>query len=381
MSSRNVPSWIEAYLAYTAESESPEDYHIWVAISTIAGALRRQVYFDMGYFLLYPNLYVVLVGPPGRCKKSTAMRTGRALGGQVPGMEFSVDSTTRERLVLDMATSFKDGQSAITVHSSEFASLVTSSGMDMVAFLTDVFDSPLEWTHKTKSGGTNKIKAPFCNMLAAATPEWIAKGLPLDTIGIGFTSRIVFIYADTPRKKPPFPRLTEAQKRLSELLTEDLARIASLNGEFTFNDEAYAMYEAWYEARFDNPNPTHDPRLDGYFERKPMHLIKLCMIVSASKRDDLIITEDDLVQSLKMFDRAEQHMPKVFAAVGRNPLYAEQEAALELLVHSGEGFTKGQLLERLGHNIRVEELEEILQALQIVGKVQILPGGTYKFIG
>jgi hypothetical protein len=154
-----------------------------------------------------------------------------------------------------------------------------------------------------------------------------------------------------------------------------------LNGEFTFNDEAYAMYEAWYEARFDNPNPTHDPRLDGYFERKPMHLIKLCMIVSASKRDDLIITEDDLVQSLKMFDRAEQHMPKVFAAVGRNPLYAEQEAALELLVHSGEGFTKGQLLERLGHNIRVEELEEILQALQIVGKVQILPGGTYKFIG
>jgi hypothetical protein len=341
MASRRLPSWLEAYLAYTAESESPEDYHIWVGISTIAGALRRQVFFDMGYFSLYPNLYVVLVGPPGRCKKSTAMRTGRAVADQVPGIDFSVDSTTRERLVLDMSTSYKDGQSAITVHSSEFASLVTSSGMDMVAFLTDIFDSPPEWTHKTKAGGTNKVKAPFCNMLAAATPEWIAKGLPLDTIGIGFTSRIIFVYADTPRKKPPFPRLTEAQKRLEEFLREDLAAITTLNGEFRFNEGAQELYEAWYEARFDEPNPTHDPRLDGYFERKPMHLIKLCMIVSASKRDDLIITEDDFTQALKLFDRAEKNMPRVFAAVGRNPLFAEQEAAMDLLARSGEGFTKG----------------------------------------
>ena len=194
-------SWIKAYLAYTAESESPEEYHTWTAISVIAGALRRHVFFDMSYFMLYPNMFIVLVGPAGRCKKSTAMRLGRELLIQVPGMEFTSDSTTRERLIQDLSQAYKDGQSALTAYSSEFASLLTSSGMDMVVFLTDIFDCPTEWTHKTKSGGTNKIKSPFLNLEGATTPDWISKAMPLDTIGIGLTSRMIFVYQDVPDRK------------------------------------------------------------------------------------------------------------------------------------------------------------------------------------
>lgn len=377
---RHLDNWLKGYLVYTAESESPEEFHLWLGISTIAGVLRRKCWFDMGYFTVYPNLYVVLVSPAGRCKKSTSMRIGRSFSEAIPGIAHSVDSTSRERLIQDLSQSFKDGQSALNTHTSEFASILATSGMDMVSFLTDIFDSPNEWTHKTKGGGTNRIKAPFVNLVGAATPEWIATGMPLDTIGIGFTSRIIFIYQDTPRKRPPFPKLSPEQETLRTLLIEDLAQIAAIDGRFEFSPEAMQMYTVWYEARFDEPNPSKDPRLAGYFERKPIHLIKLCMVLSAAKRDDRIITEEELVEGMQLLDRVEKLMPRVFSSVGKNPLFADQEAMVAEFMQNPNGFTLAELLERFSYSVRREELMEIVETLVAIGKIQPA-GNKYVFIG
>src|SRR5215213_1136036 len=108
---RRLPDWIEAYRGYTGSSESPEDYHIFTAVSTIAGALRRRVFFDMGYFLLYPNMYITLIGPAGRVKKSTAMRVGREFLKQVPGVKFSPDSITREKMIQNLSQAQQEGHS------------------------------------------------------------------------------------------------------------------------------------------------------------------------------------------------------------------------------------------------------------------------------
>jgi len=370
-------SWLEGYLAYTAESESPEEYHLWVGISAIAGALRRRTFFDMGYFLLYPNLYIVLVGPAGRCKKSTAMRVGRQMLGQVPGLEFTTDSVTRERLIQDLTQAYKDGQSAMTAYSSEFASLLTSSGMDMVVFLTDIFDSPMEWSHKTKAGGTNKIKQPFLNLMAATTPSWISTAMPLDTVGIGLTSRIVFVFQDTPRIKPPFPELSENQLLLADMLIRDLTAISVMEGQFTLAADAKAFYTDWYTSRLEEPNITGDPRMAGYFERKPMHLLKLAMIVSASYKDETVISMSDLQMAMGLFDKIEVRMPKVFASVGKNPLFADREEVLSAIRSSG-GMTIGEVNEKFGYALRKDEVAETLDTLMMIGKISLGKGGRYE---
>ncbi len=377
MAERLLSNWIQAYLAYTAESESPEEYHKWVAISCIAGVLRRKLFFDMGYFLLYPNMYSVLVGPAGRCKKSTAMRIGRGIMAGVPDINYTTDSTTRERLIQDLSQSFKDGHSSMTAFSSEFASLLTSSGMDMVVFLTDIFDSPTEWAHKTKTGGTNKIKAPYLNLIGATTPDWIAQAMPLDTVGIGLTSRIVFIYQDTPRVRPAFPVLSPEQQKLYELLVGDLIAMAQLSGQYLLTPEAKARYEEWYQARIQQTNPTGDPRLSGYFERKPMHLLKLCMILAASFSDDLLITEQHIELGLSLFNDVEGNMTKVFANVGRNPLAADYDNIVEALDAAGP-MDLGQLLSRFKHNVRKDEMIELLDSLSAMGRVKSLGGQKYE---
>lgn len=375
MTTRNLPDWIEAYLVYTSESESPTDFHLWSAATALAGALERKVWFDMGYFLLYPNLYVVLVSPPGRCKKSTAMRIGRSMLAGVMGINFTTDSISRERLIQDLSQAHKEGQSAMTSYASEFGTLLTTSGMDMVVFLTDIYDSPSEWAHKTKAGGTNKIKAPYLNLEAGTTPDYMAKALPFDTVGIGLTSRIIFVYQDVPRIKDPFPELSPDQIRLKDLLIEDLRQINMISGQFTLDDDAKQFYREWYVER-GNESLEADPRLSGYLERKPMHLLKLSMVISSSTSNDCVIKLKTLQRALRMLEMTEHGMPQVFAGVGRNPLNADIESMIAALLHNPEGVPRDVLMEKFRHNVRREELAEILETLMESGYV-VLRNGRY----
>lgn len=252
----------------------------------------------------------------------------------------------------------------MTAYSSEFASLLTTSGMDMVVFLTDIYDSPSEWSHKTKMGGTQKIIAPYLNLAGGTTPDWIARSLPLDTVGIGLTSRVLFVYQDTPRIRPWRPKLTPEQIQLGEYLAYDLRKISTLTGEFSFDVESEKLYDKWYKARLDNPNTSGDPRLNGYFERKPVHVLKVAMIIAASRHDDLVITVEDLELAWGLLEKTEARMPKVFAAVGKNVLAFDLVQIVDAVASGGaNGITERELMQRFVHNVRREEMAEILATL------------------
>ena len=76
---RKKPNWIKTYMQYSSFSEAPDKMHFWVAVSTIAGALRRRVWIDQGYFQWTPNFYIILVAPPGIVSISTSLSIGMIL--------------------------------------------------------------------------------------------------------------------------------------------------------------------------------------------------------------------------------------------------------------------------------------------------------------
>ncbi len=373
--------WIMAYLAYTDDQESPESFHTWTALSTIAAALRRKVWFDHGYFEVYPNMFIVLVSPPGKCKKSTAMRMGRDIGRQVPGIAYSVDSTSRERLILDLSQTNTDGHSSLTVQSSELASFVTTSGMDMVMFLTDIFDSPAVWAHRTKSGGTQEIKNAWLNLQAATTPDWLSRGLPLDTIGTGLNSRMVYVYETEPRLRPAIQRLTDTQRVIRDALITDLTDIANMSGEMRMDDETFRYYsKEWYPAHISGLGRSEDPRMASYYERKHIHAIKLAMIVSAQYSNDMVITRKHFDEAVALLEKAETRMPYAFSGMGRNPLQADTTAMMEEMLRRREGVSRAELIIKFSYNLRIEELDEVINTLLAAGRV-INRNGRYYAAG
>jgi len=327
---RHHGNWIEAFMDYSQYSEAPRHMHFWTAVSTVAGALQRRVWFDQGFFKWFPNFYIALVAPPGVVSKSTTASIGMSLLRKVPGITFGPDIVTWPSLVKsisDCTVGFQVGDmihtmSPIQLESSEFGNLIDPKDGQMMNVLIDLWDGRGSLRKETKTSGSEEIENPWINIIACTTPSWIAQAFPEVAIGGGFTSRIIFVYADKKAKLMAYPKLMMPERSWlesrAERLVADLTQIAKLAGEFTITKDAYDWGKAWYDEHNNKGHATLDrERFVGYLSRKQGHTHKLAMVLAASRGDELVITLDDLQLADTMVTDLEQDLPLVFSKIGQ----------------------------------------------------------------
>jgi len=364
-------NWLKWYAKYTEESESPDTYHLWTGLSVLASAVRRNVWLNQGIYILYPHMFVILTGPPGRVGKSTTIRLGRTLLLGLEDIRFGPDSVTREELIRQLAKIGAEGkQSALTIHSTELSSLIQPSGINMIQFLTDIYDGDVKWKYATKGQGRNTIHNPVLNILAGTTPSWIAEGLPANVVGHGFTSRTIFVYEEEPRYLKPFPK--EPDPALVKGLINDLDHISRLEGPFTFPDDAKAVYEKYYH-KIDKTLPI-DYRIEGYHWRKRVHLLKVAMLLSISETDDLVLRPTDIETAWDLLGEIERKMPKAFSAVGKY----EYASDLERILAQIRSSKKMSATDVYNMNYAVgdfQQIAKIIQMLTAMGKIRRVSNG------
>jgi len=143
---RKVNHWLQAYLEYTAEQESPRAFHTWVGLSVIASTLERRVWLNRGYYDLFPNLYVVLVGASAKVRKTTAVNTGyNLLREALPDITIVSQKMTPEALInVFVQESRERKMSGGTIVSTELGVFLGSGtrATDLMQLLTDWYDCP-----------------------------------------------------------------------------------------------------------------------------------------------------------------------------------------------------------------------------------------------
>lgn len=396
--SREVNDWLAGYLKYTEGSEPPRSYHTWVGLSLIAGALQRRVYLEWGFETIYPNIYVVLVGPSGKARKGVAIGIGKDLLGDVAGVTVVAESTTREALIRtmkDASATYNVPNSgkivyhcSITVMSEELSVFLGQKDTKFLANLTDWYDSKDRWTYETVGRGKDYIQGVCCNFLGGTAPDWLQSMLPQEAIGGGFTSRVVFIVEETKGKTVSKHVLSAADVRLREALVNDLARINNLAGSFLFDKAGEKEYTDWYES-YDKElaagkYPVQDPRFAAYCERRATHLRKVSMLVSASRGDSLRITKEDIHRSLEILSKAEIKMHKTFGGVGKSKIAAETHAILEYIQKMGV-VSRSDLLTKFHADLTIQDfrmVDDLIDQMK-VAEITILSGGdkVYKWKG
>lgn len=363
---RVLDNWLMQYGKYTIESESPEQFHLWTGLSVLASAVRRNVWLNQGTHILYPNMYVILIGPPGRVRKSTSIRLGRHLLLGMDNIHFGADSCTREELIKSMAKiSVTAKQAAMTIHSTELASLIEPSGIKMIQFLTDIFDGDEKWRYSTKHQGKDVIDNPVLNILAATTPTWIADGLPADVVGHGFTSRVLFVYGADRRYLKPFPGQLDAD--LGSNLRADLDHISRVEGIFEWGEGSKELYKGIYE-EIDKSQPK-DYRVEGFHNRKDIYTLKVAMLLSIARSDDLIMHPGDIRTAYAALSDIEESMHKTFSAVGKYDHAADTERLLAAIKEEGE-LTSAEIHQRFYAAGDVDQIGKMIQMLLSQGVVE-----------
>ncbi len=322
---RHFPDYLSTYLKFTEKSEPPTNYHIWTCLSVIAAAMQRKCYLRWGFKTLYPNLYIVLIGPSG-CRKGTAMNIGKDLLLEINGLNLSSESVTREALIRDMKdgiTTFTDPtdqmlkfHSSVTVVSEELSVFLGQQNVKFLADLTDWFDCSDQWTYRTKGSGTDKLVGVCVNILGATAPDWLRSILPQEAFGGGFTSRVIFVVEEAKKQIVPDPRIPDEILALRPGLVADLEQISAMAGEMIFMEDTMALYTDWYIQQSKSP-AIKDPHFAGYCERRAIHVLKLSMVMSASRSCDRMITVSDFSRALALLESVEPRMPRAFMGLGR----------------------------------------------------------------
>ena len=365
--SRQLTDWLSNYLELTEDGEPPYLFKLWSGISTIAACLQRKCFMTWKTEI-YPNMYVVIVGPSG-CRKGTAMGPCLDLlyDTNVP---LAAESITREALIqrLKKTTSNTPGpdgmavlHSSITIFSPELAVFIGQNNPTLISSLTDWYDCRKKWTYETKNMGTDFIQGVWVNLIGATTPSLLQNTLPRDAIGGGLTSRIIFVYGDKKSKLNPCPIWGEWHWALREKLLADLESIVAMSGQFTINKDYTDLYMDWYITQSKKP-AIRDPNFAPYLERRPTHLRKLSMIMSASRSDELQLTTQDFERALAILEDTERRMACVFQGYGRDKS-AELFPPLTRLIRMEGPITFGKIIAYFHLDSNREELQQMVTAL------------------
>jgi len=234
----------------------------------------------------------------------------------------------------------------------------------------------------------DSINGVCVNLLGATAPDWLQSILPEEAIGGGFTSRIIFVVEERKRKTISNPVLSARDFALQKRLAKDLEQLVLLKGRMDFSEDAQEMYESWYEEQDINASkgkyPVTDPRFAGYCERRPTHIKKLCMVLSASRGNEMVVSGGDFTRARKILESVETKMVLAFGGLGSSK-YGQITEKLLRFIASREEVKRSQLLTLFYRDVDPETLIIVEDTLSKMGVLKVtlntLTGdATYKYL-
>lgn len=318
---RKLPCWIESFEQATAGLPSPPIFRRWSAISAIAASLERRCYVSTSMSVVYPNMFVLLVAPPG-VGKSVGIKHAQDLVQRTNEIAMAPEDVTKASLIDAMQEAKKIftvppkimlEYHSLFVAADELGVLLPSHDLAFLNTLNVLYDNRPRYKETRRHREKDLIlECPQINILAGTQPDYMGTLLPPEAWGMGFMTRIMMIYHGKPSKPKLFG--PKGVKLDTKDLQHDLNQVVQLHGEFSWAPDAEAELSEWYNQDL-APVPTHT-KLKHYVARRVLHVLKLSMISSAARGNDLLITLEDVERARSWLLEAESLMPEVFKDMG-----------------------------------------------------------------
>lgn len=349
--------FLNLYLQYVEDTESPRIFHLGAILTGVAASLGRRLYFPFGITNIYPNMYTILVGPPGARKSTTGSIVNKLLK-EYTGVKFAPDDTGGQRQGLLMAMSGEEVESqalealidsgatatmegieqagsiklnlgnpadthVMYAFASEFTTLIGDKSTSMLTFLIRMWDGD-DYRYRIKSED-KVLHSPLMSILGCTTTTQIVAAMPEEAMGQGFMSRLMIMFARDKYKSVPRPRPFDPA--LEREIGNTLSHIFyNLVGPMEEERDAALYLDKLYTQEV----KINDTRFIYYCERRHTHLIKLTMAVCAT-RGSKRITIADIEDALAILRAAELGMPEALGEFGLSPIAKAKQRLVEFL--------------------------------------------------
>ena len=332
---------IEEFVRRTDNGLAPERYRRWAALVMVAAVLDRRVYTAIrSGKVLFPNLYVMLVGPSGR-GKTMAIEAARDLLETQAHVGLAPDYASYQSFIkrlgeraqmVDAEESMPRRRATMALMLSEWGSFMNKPDNAHLAVMAHVFDCK-DFKADVLCRDLDNAENLYINICAGVVPDWFAVGLPANSFKQGFPARLILVYEqfkgdtdDTPSFECEINDDPEVRKRAFIMsLLPALEKLAAVRGFMTWTAEALAELNHWKSEGY-VPVPT-DTMLEGYTTRRFLFVSKLAMLCAVSSHPgDMTIKLPDFKRAKALLLDVEPAMPKALSAAGGNIYQSRMEA-------------------------------------------------------
>lgn len=372
-----------------AENQEASDFsYLWAGLSGIAAQLARNVYIPFGNGKIYPNLYVMFVGDPGK-RKSTAVKDVKNKLKATGYSSFCADSVTMQKYISDLAgigegaedsnmTEFNMGinlGSADYVESyiaqDEFSTFIGINNYPFIALLGSFWDIDEPYLHRTKTGNSVEIPNPIVNIIGATTPSQFNTIFPPAISEQGFLSRLLIV--NIPESKRKVSRPLPSNSDVVNAVVDGLKGIRKVSGEMEMSDDVWAMLDDIYVSW----KPIEDTRFAHYSTRRHTQLLKICMLTTAT-RFTTIMTVEDVIFANTLLSYTEHFMPQALGQFGKNK---DGDVSSKIVEYLRASFPQGrsipEILKYVSTDITPLELHKTLGTLVAADKIVSTGNGYF----
>lgn len=375
-------TFLHDYLLFSSNSETPHAYDFWTALWLLSVVVGRECIVDRPVAPVHLNVYCILVAESGTTRKSSSVR--RAVSFARPfcdGGNVLIESKiTPEKMEFDLALQTLEFDRAYaTIAIDELVKFLgrEKSVEAMPTLLTDLYDSP---TIRTGGGtlarGRTTLRNIYVNFLSASTPSWLLRAVNPDVIEGGFTSRVIFVVAEKPKRVAPWPeKPDELQRvRIRDRL-QDIQQAASRHTRLGISEGGRKRFETWYRSR----DAKRDPFRSSFQSREDSHVLRVAALLCIND-GTFELQVHHILAAIKIITEVREDGAAIFEGTGAGSRMVLGVDALrdKLLAAGHNGIKQGELTKQLQRHMNAEELKaalDIMHDLQMVQRFDAIKVG------
>jgi len=346
------------YCDYTRHSEAPLAYHLFCALLSVGATLNRRVWFEMGYFRVYPNLGVLILGPSG-LKKTSATNIAVSMLQQMELCKIYSEKLTPEALIDDM----KDMPQGL-IYAPELAAVLGKQKYmeGAIPLITRLLDCPDIWDSKTIGRGKVVLRDVCISTLMCSTPEWFINNTPKDIVDGGFIARHILVVQESTPRSEPIPR--PGSQQIRETLMGELAHIHELQGEVRFEKGTEEAFREWYKDLQVRTKEAEHEIMKNYYQRKDKHVIRVAMCLHLASCRNFVLDIECFLRAVAILDWVETFYPTILRQMFKTESGLDQELVLSAIRGAGGFIHHSTLIRKLQHRLNSQQLRFILNSLK-----------------
>lgn len=253
----------------------------------------------------------------------------------------------------------------------ELESLLREKTQSLRTFLIQAYDCGDNYEYRTKTSGTDRVRKLCLNFLAGTNPDFMRSTFDDRLLSSGYSSRTFFVYAAKNRKSVFFlPELTLEQACARDEVSAHVKSLYQLYGQVNLAEGTQKFLEHWIGEHETKPETraSQSPKLDAYYARKNIHVMKLAMAMHFGESLDMTIPIETFQKAITYLAEEEKTMHFALTMDSKNPL-ADPSKKVSLYLKSNGKKKFNELLTEFWETINKIELQTVLETLEQLGEV------------